>query len=221
MKIPVTFLTYRRPEYLKRALGSFIKMNKNILNRFFLLLLIQEPDQETEKVVSSYLSFFSSIYRLPKNIGCAGGYSFIMKKAVAIDCKYIIHIQDDWESKESLIPYLDEVIEGMDKKPDIGYTRLRSVYESISKKNRATGKAIKYKRISDNFTEGNAHFTLNPTIIRKEAVQKMLPITEELDAMRKYAKLYTVSGHLESNCFVHIGTERAFTEIKRGKTWVK
>jgi len=213
-KMPVTFLTYKRPEYLEKTLTSFFELNASISDLFVPMILVQDADEVTEEVVSKFP--FEKIIRI-KNIGCSRGYAEIMAKTY--DFPYSIHIQDDWESRESLAPYIDNLVEGLNT---CGYIRLRARKERVNNKNRLTRIGIKYRPINEHVFKSNAHFSLNPMLIRTSVVQAMIPFVKEKHGMMKYQALQLPAGQLKGNVFFHIGTERAVTYLTDGrKRWVK
>ena len=222
MKIPVTILTYQRPEYLKLTLESFLDLNGT--ERFIFFILAQGSDPETRKVLEPYAKLFEHQWHLDLNLGCSGGYSFIMRRVLdwGLESPYIFHLQDDWELRESLLPYLDEILALLRISPDIGYVRLRTVKSRVAKTNRVTQQRIVYRKRSPNVYVGNAHFSLNPSIARNSTIEQMLPIRKELDAMHKYDKLNLLTGQLDAKCFVHIGSKRAMTTVpgKEGNVWI-
>jgi len=221
MKIPIGILTYRRPEYLKRTIESFLDLNSDRLDMFPLLLLIQGGyDKETDLAIEQFKKHIYRIYISEENLGCAAGYNKVMGYALSRETDLVMHLQDDWESRESLSKYIDEIINVFEEHQDIGYMRLRAwrLGTRVCGKNRITREGIKYDSVSENIAKSTAHFTLNPTIIRSVVLRKMLPITKELNAMHKYHELNMKAAQLYANCFRHIGADRAMEE---GKRWIK
>ncbi len=220
-KIPVAIVTYRRPEYLKQTLDSFIDLNG--AERFKFLILSQATEADTVKVINLYDDYLFYTELSNENLGCSGGYSHIMQKALQLKTPYLLFLQDDWESQESLLPYLDEILGLLKVSPDVGYVRLRTIKSRVCRTNRITSKPIKYKERTDHVMVGNAHFTLNPSIAKNSVITRMLPVFKELNAMEKYHKLGLLTGQLRAKCFVHIGSKRAMTQIpgRRKRIWIK
>jgi len=221
MKIPVGILTYKRAAYLKRTVESFLDLNSDRLEMFPLILLVQGGyDKNTDLVIDEYYHFFNRILISKENLGCAEGYNEIMGYSLMKNTELVMHLQDDWESRDSLANYIDEIIELFEKHEDIGYIRLRAwrLGTRVCGRNRITKKGISYDKVSDNIAKTTAHYTFNPTIIRSSVLKQILPFTEELDAMGKYHNLNMKAAQLYANCFRHIGEARAF--ISKG-VWVK
>lgn len=215
MKIPVGILTYKRAEYLKRTVESFLDLNSERLKMFPLILLVQGGyDKETDLVIDRYYRFFNRILISKENLGCAEGYNEVMGYALLRKTELVMHLQDDWESRDSLATYIDEIMDLFEQHEDVGYIRLRAwrLGTRVCGKNRISRKGISYDKVSENIAKTDAHFTLNPTIIRSSVLKQMLPITKELDAMGKFHDLNMKAAQLYANCFRHIGAARALSE---------
>lgn len=139
--IPVGILTYQRPHFLKQTLESFLNLNYACLDRFVLLLLVQDIDDETEKVIETFKDHFHEVL-YKENEGCAAGYSKIMETCLSYDTPLVMHLQDDWLSTEPLTHYLGLIEKMFEEKSAIGYIRLRSIKEHVSKFNRITKEPI-------------------------------------------------------------------------------
>lgn len=240
MNIPLGIITYQRPEYLKRTLESFFKVNYESLYIFKpVVVLIQGFDEETANVVTKFNSHIDRIIALRSNNGCAWGYTLLNRELLEEGSDLIMHLQDDWLSTEPITNYLGEdrfsgyennkgIFDLFEERKDVGYVRLRSsIWSKVSNRNRITGEYIKWSMWATKFKKysriliGPAHYTFNPTIIRTSVLRKILPVTEEHDAMEKYHKLKLLTAHVRGNCFMHIGEERAISGEGKSKKWVK
>jgi glycosyltransferase involved in cell wall biosynthesis len=237
MKIPLGILTYRRAEYLDRTLDTFFHVNHACLEVFKpVIVLVQGRDDNTMSVLSKHQDRINRVISLKSNHGCAWGYTLLNQELIEEGTELVMHLQDDWESTEPLTNYLNkDPFSGYDlsygifdlfrKRKDVGYIRLRSCrWSKVSNINRVTQKAIKWSMWATNSPKycriltGLAHYTFNPTIIRTSVLKKILPVTEELDAMEKYQKLGLLTAQLRANCFMHIGNNRALGDSKR---WIR
>lgn len=210
-KIAITILTSARPAYLEKTLKSFFELND--LGSFPTLVLVNDRDEGTEKTINRYRDRFYSVLHSDTYLSCLEGYSFLMKEALKLDKPYIIHLEDDYVSRESLSVYLPELIGLMEETDNIGYIRLRSVKDRVKDHNMVTRRKIEYRKVG-NIGVGNAHFTTNPTIIRSSTVRKIIPVAEENDAMHKYQELGLETGQLFADCFSHIGEKKALKILK-------
>lgn len=207
--LPVVILTYCRPQYLQRTISTFIGQNRSNLDMFSFRILVQGGlDQGTSDVLEEWESYFDFVDIKDRNMGIGQGYSVCMKEALSLNTPYLLHLQDDWESKEPLSRYLPEIFDLMNTDRTIGYTRLRTNHDKVSRKNVISNLPIKWEKESENILVSNAHFTLNPTIIRRDVVERMIPIKKERHAQEKYHELGLRTAQLVANCFCHIGHKR-------------
>lgn len=241
-RIPLGILTYQRPEYLEIALESFFKLNYECIDIFSpVVVLAQGADDDTLNLVyNKFGTYIDKVIELKSNHGCSWGYTFLNQELLEENTDLVMHLQDDWKSTEPLTHYLGKdsfsgyennkgIFQLFEEREDVGYIRLRSSHWSkVSNVNRISRKRIKWNNWGTKFKKyvrvviGNAHYTFNPTIIRTSVLKKILPVSEERDAMEKYHKLNLLVGHLRSNCFMHIGHDRAITEIAKGKEkWIR
>ena len=215
IKIAITILTYKRYSFFKKTLESFIKLNKAHLKQFLIIILVQgDKDEDIEKVINKYKNQIYNVIRPGVNLGCAMGYSILMKEALKLNLPYIIHLEDDFLSNESLSNYLHELIRLMEERNDVGCVRLRSLKDNVNDYNVISKNKIKYKEVIGNIAIGNAHFTFNPTIVKSSVIKKIIPTTSEKNAMQKYQKMGLKTGQLLAECFSHIGNERV-------KDWIE
>lgn len=210
--LPVVILTYRRPQYLQRTISTFIRQNKGKLGMFSLRLLVQGGlDQGTAAVIKQWERHIDFVDVREKNVGAAQGYNICMKEALDLKTTYLLHLQDDWESREPLSKYIPEIFNLMNTNKTIGCIRLRSIHNvrpNVSKRNIISKAGIKWSRGTKNILVGNAHFTLNPTILHRGVVERMIPIKKEHHAQQKFHKLGLQAAQLDASCFWHIGHKR-------------
>lgn len=209
-QIPVIVLTYRRPLYLDLTIRSFVSRNKNHVEKsmFKINVIVQEPDDETRRILDSHQSFINEIKWLDKNVGCGTGCSMALEWALEDNPDYILYLEDDWFSADPIKRYLKEIITYMDETEDVGYIRLRSYTEQVGKQNRITGERLVYKKATKNIYVGNPNFTSNPILMKALVAKEFIPIVNVFDGMRKYTELGLRACQLKANCFYHIGFQR-------------
>lgn len=201
-KIAITISTFRRPAYLETTLKSFFELNDSEL--FLISALVNGRDEGTEKVMDRYRDRFHSVLYPDTHLSRAEAYSSLMKEALKLKTPYIIHLEDDFISRESLSAYLPELIGLMEGTDSIGCIRLRSVKDRVFDHNMLTGRKIEYRKVG-NIGIGNAHFTFNPTITRSSVIRKIIPVAREGEAIHKYEEMGLETGQLFADCFSHIG----------------
>lgn len=208
--IPIAMLTYKRPDLLQRTLTSFVEYNRDYLDRFRFFIFVQNwPDPETVSVISFYSSLFDEVILSKSNLGSVCGMINSLDRA-ALRCpnsKYLMILEDDWESRDSLGKYLDQILEFLDSDPSVGYIRLRSTHQRVFNKNRMTKAKIKYIPVNDLIFKGNMHFTMNPIIFRRELLQHFheYPMSKEIHMVEVCHYLEECGAQLNKDCFWHIG----------------
>jgi len=207
--LPVVILTFRRPQYLQKTIQTFIEQNKNDLNMFSLRILVQGGlDPGTADALEKWESYLDFVDIRDENEGCAQGFNICMQEALSLKTPFILHLQDDWESKKPISRYIHEIFNFMYVYNTVGYIRLASIHERVSKRNVISNKRVEWSRGSKNILIGNAHFTLQPAILRHDVVEQMIPIVKEHHAQNKYHKLGLQVAQLDADCFHHTGRKR-------------
>ena len=218
--IPVGVLTYKRPDLLMRTLETFVSFNRDHLDRFRFFIFVQAcPDLETLAVINYYPNMFEGIILSKENIGHVAGFMKVLHEAAQNypNAKYLMMLEDDWESQDSLGKYLDEILTFLDSDPSVGYIRLRATHQRVFNKNRMTRKGIKYIPVSDLIYKSNGHFTTNPVIFRREILQHFAeyPVHKEIQMVEVCHYLDECGAQLKKDCFWHIGIGR----IQRPRPW--
>jgi GT2 family glycosyltransferase len=208
--IPVGMLTYKRPELLMRTLESFVSFNRNYLDRFRFFILVQAcPDPGTMSVVNYYGNLFDEVIQSKDNLGHVKGFMTILNRCVEKypDSKYLMMLEDDWESQDSLGKHLDEILAYLGLDSSVGYIRLRATHQRVFNKNRMTKKGIRYIPVTDLIYKSNGHFTTNPVIFRMDILQhfKEYPVYKEIHMVEVCHFLDECGAQLRKDCFWHIG----------------
>jgi hypothetical protein len=200
-----------------------VSRNKKYVEKavFPIHVIVQERDEGTDRILEGYKWCIEEVRHLENNIGCGPGCSLGLEWGLEFDPDYILYLEDDWFSVESLSYYIREIIKYMDEHEDVGYIRLRSYSEPVSKKNRISGEIVYYQRATKNILVGNPNFTSNPILMKASVARDFVPITSVLDGMRKYAQLGLRACQLKGRCFYHIGFQRAKAYNQEDIKWVK
>jgi GT2 family glycosyltransferase len=208
--IPIGMLTYKRPDLLMRTLESFINHNRIHLDRFRFFILVQAcPDPGTMAVINYHANLFDEVLLSKANMGAAKGTMTILGRCVEKypESKYLMILEDDWESQDSLGNYLDEILHFLETDESVGYIRLRAAHQRVFNKNRMTKKGIRYIPKTDLIFKSNGHFTANPVIFRREILQHFAeyPIQKEIHMVEVCHYLDECGAQLRKDCFWHIG----------------
>ena len=208
--IPIGMLTYKRPDLLMRTLESFISFNRHHLDRFRFFILVQAcPDPATMSVINYHANLFDEVLQSKANLGAVKGQMTILGRCLENypDSKYLMMLEDDWESQDSLGSHLDDILTFLDSDPSVGYIRLRATHQRVFNKNRMTKKGIRYIPVTDLIFKSNGHFTTNPVIFRSELFQqfKDYPVQKEIHMVEVCHFLEECGAQLRKDCFWHIG----------------
>lgn len=218
--IRAAILTYKRPGYFRRTLKSFIDMNGSLLERKKIKLMIVIQDQPSIGTVLTIRRFWKWIHdvRIKSNQGIGGGYSFVMDENIRLGADLILYLEDDWECREPLEKYWDEIMDLFEIEKNVGYIRLRTQRDRTNFTNRFrldVPSRIIPEQFSENIILTTLGFSWNPQIIRADVIDQIIPLYNEKDAAIKYAELRMDTAKLMANVFHHIGTER--TPIGRSR----
>lgn len=148
-KLAIGVLTYRRPDTLDKTLESFIRLNLPMIDRFIIIVLIQDPDDETFDVAFKHRRYIKEIFTYKENKGAGWGCSKTLEHLLEYGTEFVTFLEDDWMSTEPLIYYLDFIFYTLRRFEDIGYVRLRSVRENVHtiRVNRFTKEDFWFKNI--------------------------------------------------------------------------
>lgn len=207
--VPIAMLTYKRPDLLERTIDSFIQFNRDYMDRFRFFIFVQQYDLDTLALLRFYRNIFDEIILSKKNVGFSDGLLTVLDRA-AHRCpyaNYLMILEDDWESYESLGTHLDKIIKFFESNPSIGYIRLRTIHQRVFNKNAMTKERIKYVPVDDLIYKGNMHFSANPTIFRKDILQhfKEYGVKKEAHMVQICHYLGECGAQLRRDCFWHIG----------------
>ena len=238
--VPIVILTCNRPIYLEQTIASLMQRNGigteplviarrgntrlTISERSFALkiyIVVQGYDEETHKILEKYEGIIEEVKWLKENVGSSDGATYALRWMVDLGFDYIIFSEDDLFSGEPVLPYLEELIQCFETYEDVGYIRLRAVLEKVAIKNRITGKRMRYVMGTKNIRVGNYHYPSYPVMVRASIINKITPVANSLEGMKKYHALGLRGGQLVANCFYHIGYQRAYVyNEKQERVWI-
>jgi len=204
----VQVLTYKRLDFLKRTVETFIEKNPKLCEELTFRILIQEATDDEVSAVHNF-GLFNEIHVTALNIGNSLGYNMLSKASLRKKPEFILHLEDDWESLESLEPYMEEIEIMFRLHPDVGQIRLRNFKSRVCKSNKITGERVLQMQCTPTIYKGAWHFTLNPTITRASVIKSIIPFPSELMAVKNYHALGLQSAQLHASVFSHIGNERS------------
>lgn len=215
--VPIAMLTYKRPDLLYRTLQTFFEFNMPHLHRFPIVVFANGYEEKTLAVLRKYEYLIDEIMLSGANLGAANGMlSSLTRCRARYHTKYVMMLEDDWESRDSIGDYLDGILEFLDEHDDVGYIRLRATHQRVFNKNRMTKQGIKYIPINDLIYKTNAHFTTNPMIMRTDILEHF----EEFGLKKEYQMvevchlLGECGAQLRKDVFWHIGLKNRVDKWK-------
>jgi hypothetical protein len=175
----ITLLTGRRPLLLARTLDSLRGVD---LGEFFMLVLHNGADRPTAEVLEAHRDRIDLVITTPQFLDIGEASSLLFKHAQEMDMEYLLHLEDDWEAGPfDLHLPLAQVL--LDR---VFQVRLRYHKQKVLKDHMVTGRPIKWVGHPGYRITNDAHYTLNPALIRLSDIGKGFPALDEKDAQRRF-----------------------------------
>jgi hypothetical protein len=197
--VTLTVLTGRRPKLLVRTLDSFVVHNRQLWEDAHKVVYVNGSDNETVETAGRY--GFNEVLTSDElePIGPA-----ISRLAQTVQCRWWLHLEDDWQSTGPADVELAQNI--LDRYPKVSQVRLRDMSERVMRRHRVDRRPIRWKRRGGWLHAEHAHLTFNPSLVRASDIPDGWPCDSELDAMRRWLQ----AGHrqvaqLVPGSFAHIG----------------
>lgn len=203
MKLLVTLLTGRRPDLLQRTLAAVADHQPELLQADW-LVLHNGADRDTAAVLkAAALPSVVDTSKLFLNIGQATTRLFA--QAVEADADFLLHLEDDWEAGPG--PVLPRAVELLD---DVFQIRLRRASERVLQRHMVTTRVIPWRPAVGARVASEAHYTLNPSLIRLQDLRFGFPASSERDAQRNFHRAGKRRvAQLIPGVFAHIGASRS------------
>ena len=138
--------------------------------------------------------------------------------AVPGDCRYHLHLEDDWECVSG--GWYNDAKAILEASPYIGQVRLRLASEPTLRRHLITGKPHEWEparlgRIG--YATSGLHYTYNPSLCRVGDLSKIHPASHEKEAMRHYLAAFPRVAQLLPGAFRHIGGGGGSLRCKLGR----
>lgn len=185
MSLLVTILTGSRPLLLERTLASLAAHHGPLIEDAEMLVLHNGGDSATSQILDRYLDVLgdvASITVTPTLFGIGEAASYLFGLAVQTDADFLLHLEDDWEAYPG-----DWYSQAVGLLEDGAFqVRLRRSVEHSLPRHMVTKRPIRWHTGSHHRYTGDAHYTLNPSLIRLADLKKGWPASGEQDAQRKF-----------------------------------
>lgn len=197
----VTLLTGRRPLLLARTLESLRQYHPEILENFT-LVLHNGGDRPTAEVLEQHRDVLDLIVT-SEFLDIGPAVSLLFRHALEVGEEHLLHLEDDWEATDA-DPFLSVAEAMLD---DVFQVRLRWWRETTLPTHMVTGRRINWTGRPGNRITNDAHYTLNPSLIRLADVPKGFPATSEQDAQRRFWEAGCRKVAQLPGTWKHIGTD--------------
>lgn len=178
----VTILTGRRPHLLERtlkALAGFWDWDDMVA-----CVLVNGTDAETLQVLTDWLP--DGACGVDRWLSIGEATSACARLALSSECRYWLHLEDDWEALRNPKGWYEESCAILDSHT-ADQVRLRDSNEKVLKHHMVTGRPIRW-RDGGNFKVGEAHLTFNPALMLTHHIPDAFPCSGERVAQRKWLK---------------------------------
>jgi len=218
-KISVALLTCDRPDYTKRTIESFFKLNQHQLDRFnFYYADDASTTDENVRIADGYS--FTQLIKNKKREGCSQTTAKLMSSVANEDfAPLILYLQNDMESVRP-VP-ITALLMLLHDYPELGGVRLYGDFKTTSPYNATpigtrhigvAGKPTIYWQditpcpMTEQFQYAYAHLALQPFVIKRELVPQVFKIPKKSkDINQAYAETGKMTGRTLSNVFSHFG----------------
>lgn len=211
MSLLITLLTGRRPVLLDRTLVALAATQKPLIEDGFVLILHNGGDPETGDVLKRHADLIDltivTQYLLP--IGPA--VSLLFDHAREVEAEYLLHLEDDWEAEPG--PWYDQAARLLDD--GTFQVRLRHVDERVLPTHMVHKRPLRWTIWPDGYrTSPDAHYTLNPSLIRLADVGKGWPAGSEREAQKRFWKAgYRKVAQLVPGIWRHTGAVHSLRKL--------
>jgi hypothetical protein len=178
----VTILTGSRPLLLERTLASLKAHHGPLMQDAETQVMHNGGDWPTVQVLDRYPDLVGVITVTPTLYGIGEAVSKLFELAAQSDAEYLLHLEDDWEAYPG-----DWYHQAVRLLEDGAFqVRLRRSVEHSLPRHMVTKRPIRWVSGNHHRFTADAHYTLNPSLIRLADVRKGWPATGEQDAQRKF-----------------------------------
>lgn len=203
----VTVLTGGRPELLAATLAAARTAVPGLLETAHVHLLDNSPATGTGAVLDTYADVLDVIERRGEQpIGEA--VSLLAGAAAASGRPYWLHLEDDWTATAAHPGWLDRARQILANDPQVHQVRLRHTSEPVLARHMHTRRPLRWLDHDGWRYCPDAHWTLNPTLVRTADISRVWPAAGERQA-QAHAHAAGMRGvaQLEPGVFVHAGAD--------------
>lgn len=218
MTLAVTLLTGLRPKLLDRTLRSVLEFQPTLF-RYDWITLHNGEDPETAEVLRKWRAFIGPPICSAEFLDLGAATSKLFSYVAGFDAHTVLHLEDDWEAELAPERWLVRARTILD---DVFQVRLRHSSEKVLTRHMVTEAPLRWsfgpnvERWPDHRISEDAHFTLNPSLLRAEDLPIGFPAGSEREAQKRFwdAERRKVA-QLMPGVFRHIGGEDSLRKRHR------
>lgn len=211
MSLTITILTGNRPGLLRRVVGSLELYAGNLCKAAHVVLFVNGADPETLRIVHA-LPWVDDLVVGERDVKPIGeAISFLMDRVPP--SAYVMHLEDDWVCLEP--GFYEKAAWIMRANPAVGQVRIRRHYpptvlsQQTLPYNGITLVPVQWQEKKGprgfSYRVGAAHFTFNPSLVRRSLLSAVYPCENEGHAMRRFHGTGLLAAQLLPGSFLHIG----------------
>jgi hypothetical protein len=209
VKLAVTLLTGNRLALFRQTVDSVLRMEPSLLLDAHVTVRVNPADDTATRNYVGSLGWVDRIFgeaSAQRAVARIGPAVSSMMATVPETAKYVLHLEDDWCCTDS--GWLDDAVTILERDERIGQVRLRERAEPVLPKHSVTGDTIAWRsRKIDSlmYQHGQAHFTFNPSLIRRAQLDAIYPCRHEEHAQTRFLGTGLKVAQLIPGAFVHTG----------------
>ena len=197
MTLAISVLTGQRPDLLARTLETFATHHRQIWESATRTVFHNSGDPETAEVLDRYQWHDRAIH-LGGLLGIGAASNVLAEQALDTRCGYILRLEDDWYADP--IEWWDDALQLADR---TGQVRLRRLSETRATRCLICRQAIRWRELGGHLVADDAHYSYNPTLMRRDMFASVLPHVDERDDRRRFHG-HPISQHVPG-VFAHAG----------------
>ena len=173
--VAVTVLTGARPALLERTLASVEATAPGLLGTAHVTVLRHSGDQGTAGVIYAHRAVIDEVLEVgdPPMIGDA--WTTLMGSALAAGRRWVLHLEDDWESVTFHASWLDHARRVLADRGDVTQVKARHRREWVLPHHMVTREPLVWHPdAAHRCLVADAHWTFNPALMRCADVAEVL-----------------------------------------------
>ena len=202
----ISLLTGGRPSLFASTIESLVRVASDVLANAYVVALVNGDDPQTQALVDR-LSFVDRCIRAPGELQPIGPATSRLMQALCSrdEIQYVLHIEDDWKTNGNDSRWLDDARSILDTVDNVGQVRLRLRSERVLPYHMVSKIPIVWKPRDGYDLSESAHFTFNPSLMRREDVLRVYPCEDETEAQVNFLRTGYGTAQLTPGVFCHLG----------------